>query len=281
MAASEQAQPNLGSRIKERDVATIYELGYEPRTTSLELRICETAIPYLEESLGSYCKSVWDLRVEHELSDFITPKSQSDFGFDGVARRLPFDSCPGMKSWLLSPPVLDVNDATGRPTNPSHYWYELIAMSATLTVVCNALALFPEDSGLTTKQLMALEMTTMRVPYGAQISAHLAPRVIPWIRTREETPDDKDLSEPMRRAYQFMHARANGVTLSEFGVEHRPTAELVFRVHGDRCIMVPDDTVQGENIGYTLVSRNSGPVEQVTLAFGLAALHDQGRKAGL
>jgi hypothetical protein len=271
----------LPHAIEEEDVPTIYELSYEPRTTSLEIRVSKKAVSYLVDKLNSGCKQIWDLQAEHGLPDFVPPTKNGDCGFGAVITKLTNDPSQGFESWLASPPVYLPGDDNSLV---SDYWNNLLSMSATLKVLFDALALFPGDSGLPTRQLIAIELTTLQGRNGGQVKAHLAKRLVPWLCERCPVQDDCTLSEPMRAVYgsMFPHRTADPAFPNEFSARIDDFGRLYLQVSGEECRLLPnDDDVPTPGRGYALRSQNSSLAEQLSFLSGLSALHTQARNVGL
>lgn len=106
--------------------------------------------------------------------------------------------------------------------------------------------------------------------------------LVNWLKTIKETDSVLPL---VRNAAMDAYSKMDGRKPDVFNEYHFRTilqkGRLIMDCPGDACGVYPNEWVEEDN-GYKFACHNvDSPMQQLTLLAGLAALHDEARKAGV
>lgn len=164
-------------------------------------------------------------------------------------------------------------------------WGKAFAISASFTVFF-LFSFNPEiQTSSNLKQLMAVQTITESNIHGGSIWGDFSSLLINWLKTIKETQNFLTL---IRKASMGAYVKMDGRKLDIFhDYDFRVALKdgrLIMDCPGDACGINPNEEYwdgKGDG-GYRFNCHNvDNPMQQLTLLAGLAALHDEARKAGV
>ena len=163
-------------------------------------------------------------------------------------------------------------------------WEKAFALSASFTVFFT----FSSSSNIQTssnlKQLMTIQTITKRDAqgHGSSLRGEFSALLVNWLRTIEKA-ETKNLINFLKMATAATFIKMNGRKVDEdsFEVTLR-NGRLIINCPGDACGVHPENWHEINDNGYEFNCHNTdNPMQQIALLAGLAALHDEARKAGI
>lgn len=257
-------------QIKEVDVPAIYELGVGQVGKSLLIKIHSEAWDYITPILAQEKFPLRDiLQQDFDLAPFEIPSSQAaKWGFGGNITRAA-DDRDGWVSWQYSLP-----QAEGEI-----YWPTLYAGSASLNILFLTLGLIEEGSGYSKPQLIHINLHTAKGMHGGSLWVHVGKSLLPWLTTQEAESRHKGIEDVMKTTYGHIRGMRD-LSLYRFLAYFRQPHWINLDCPGDACGLDPENYYD-DGQGYDLTPHNvDSPLQQLTLLMGIAALHDEARKAG-
>lgn len=260
--------------ITREDRPAIYEIGVENNGRALKVAIHSSVADFLKDiSNRANVPLIEYLKKELKLpgfKGFDDPKKP--WGFANAMIPLKTDN-PNWITWQCKLPKKkgEVN------------WYSLYSICASLNFLSRVLVVAGEGGGDIKPQLLELSLLTERGMNGSALSVKLARAFIPWIVSQAEYLDQYQerhplIVGPMKAAYEHMVWRES---LGRFFAFFRPPKWVNLSVPGNACGLDPEDySTREPEVGYELLSHNvDTPIQQLSLLMGIAAMHDEARKA--
>lgn len=258
--------------ILEKDVPVRYQIGVGEPGRSLLLSVHPQAV---DDFLYMLIKPelppvISQIQRELTLPDFIRPLADT-WGFGSVLQsRLRED---GWNSWECDLPKL---------RNPGKFgvnWEIAYATSATLNMFFRFLGSLKLEIYSALPQLMDINLITQTGDHGGSISITLGKAILPYLASKSDGSSPQ-IEESMRSAYDYMFGRES---FGHFRAYFRESRYIHLDCPGDACGLDPSHMASpSKDKGYKLLPHNvDSPLQQLTLLMGVAALHDEARKAGL
>lgn len=259
--------------IERDDMPAVFEIGVGENGTTLKISVHSSIAGFIEERTGQKEIPI----AKHLEKKLRIPKlvgfsaTNQYWGFGEVMLYSPSER-PEWVTWNCELPKK-------QKTQDNIDWTKLFAVSATLKLLSRIIAAANKDKGDTRPQLFELMMTTERDLNGGSLSVKLARAFIPWISSQVEREHHPRVEPPMRNAYEYMTG-SNTLDRFRFNAWFRPPKWVNLSVSGNACGLDPEDYSKREpGSGYELLSHNvDGPVQQLSLLMGIAAMHDEARK---
>ena len=287
-------------RITKDNIPCWYELGWDKETKSLILRVhkefAEKTRTFLVHDIV-----VWSYKKEFQFLSYSPDFSGEYFGFDNAFRKyresgeyieyeikipnlgmeVNCDYCfsAGKNSFDEPCPICD-----GSRKKICYSFKTAFAISASFTIFFK-LAYWGRIIEISSKkfQLFEIETVTERnsVGNGSSISGWFSERLTTWLRSLQNS-SLADIVLAMKIANNQMFKGKNGIFQSlQFGADIGKKGRLILKCPGDASGIYPMSNDQGRE-DYIFGSCNmDSPVQQITVLAGLAALHDEARKAGV
>lgn len=268
----------LETAILQEDIPTVYDLAVGQLKPDLLVRIHPQAYDFLVSEFSkvdSRGQPIVNRRVailRHDLKirlpEFIPPRGSEAWGFGEVLQSLP----DTIKDWVTLrcnlPPVSKIED-----------WINIYALSASLNTLFFSLNNMTQATTAESFQLLHTNLITGMGDYGCSIRVNIAKAMILYLASKGSLRDIKT-EEVMRRSYEVMVGSRMARTSSFYVRFEEPY--LVRFMSGSASGLNPEMfTNFRSGKGYELVPDNiDGPIQQMTLLMGVAAMYDEARKAG-
>lgn len=286
----------------EKNVPCWYELGWDKESKSLTLRVHKDFIKGAKV-LSSDNLMVWSCRREFDLFSYSPGFSGDYFGFDYVFRKcgesgefveyeikipnlgtkVKCDYCSGIGKNSFDEPCPICN---GNKKKIAYDFKSAFAISASFTIFFK-LAYFGRSMKISSKQFQLFEIETVAernsVGNGSAINGWFSERLTKWLLgMKNNSVLLNNIILAMKTANSQMLSGANGIFESlQFDADIGKKGRLILRCPGDASGIYPLSNDQGKE-DYMFVScEMNNPVQQIIVFTGLAALHDEARKAGV
>ena len=217
--------------------------------------------------------------AELQLPPFIEP-TQNSWGFGEIITAASKED--GWTTFTCPLPIIFKENES----DPD--WKKAYAVCATLQVLFNSLIGFEGDTSSSQSQLLGvgyMGLDTEKMG-GWGLGVKLSPRLCMWLNKKtgvEEITPIQEVADAMKAAHQQMYRR-KGFAIDEYSFMAHIQApkSLHLACPGDACGLDPEDNRDYDlETGYELVPHNmDGPLQQLTLLAGIAALHDLASKEG-
>lgn len=291
--------------ITREDVPCWYELSWEGKSNSIILKIWEG---YIKDNTVDFDKAfiVSSLKENFQFKKFYADFYGDNFGFeksfknDGIKDGfLNFKTCLPVVRMKDDKPCGYCN-GTGQNSLfedekclfcegngfPFLYkWEEAYALSATFTLIFTYLGISEKESNSKRPQLITVSTITDKEMHGGSLSGQFSIGLVSWMRSIK---NPKNLLSSLKKAaiksFKKMDMRSND---PDNFYDHQfrvrlDNGRLIMDCPGDACDIHPETWREGDDEGYSFSCHNvDTPMQQLTLIAGLAALHDEARKAGI
>lgn len=254
-------------------VPVVYEIGVGEDQTSLMVNVHKKAFEYASEILGRPNVPLASaLRDEFRLPEFIPPSAEN-WGFGSVLSKADSDRSD-WTVWRCALPA--------RKKKHEIDWGTLYGISATLNVLTVALSIFEDEISAPKPQLLCIRLFTMRGDSGGSLSAEIGRAMLPWFSTQQDNFQHAGIQTIMKNTYERLTKyKVPNVSFGRFDAYFRQPYFVNLSCPGNACGLDPEDYFERKDRGYKLLPHNvDSPVQQLTLLMGLAAMHDEARKAG-
>lgn len=284
----------------EKNMPCWYELGWNKESKSLILRVHKK---FAKEANGFSSDDliVWSYKREFNLlsySDF----SGDYFGFDNAFRKceekgefveyeikipnlgteINCDYCSGFGKNFFDEPCPICHGSKKK----IFYDYKTAwAISASFTIFFK-LAYFGRSMRVSSQQFQLFEIETViernTVGNGNAIYGWFSEKMTKWLRSLKNSSLAENIILTMKTANSQMFNGMNGIFESlQFDANIGKKGRLILKCPGDASGIYPLPNDHGKE-DYIFGSCNmDSSVQQITILAGLAALHDEARKAGV
>ncbi len=195
---------------------------------------------------------------------------------------LACDRCGGLGEVEFMGFVETCDDCDGGKLKTVHHWTDALALSLTLTTLSSAWFYLPPKKVVETGRVQLLSFTTVteRRQNGGSLGGSFSPSLVRWLVAN---PDLSSVERAMRETFGHCLGTSEDGFMSRFRVWNR-NGWLILDCPGDACGIHPSEQYSDSGVrgGYDFSCHNvDSPVQQLTLLAGLAALHDEARRAGV
>lgn len=260
------------SDIEREDVPAVYELGVGNSGRGLILSVHADALDYLTETLPK-------VKPERVPAGFILP---------------PFkEQRPSWFSWKCPLPVIAIypegydpqaawNEALQSNTylempQSTHDWQKVAVLSETLEFLFKLVNWGEIQSDHHLPQLLTVQL--VNTDRFKSLGATLSKRLMGWVSLPPDDLQKERIEEVMRNAHKHMWGFIDFAR--DFRIRFWQSKLVSLVVPGDACGLDPEYGSYSLEGGYELTPHNvDGRLQQLTLLMGLAAMHDEARKAG-
>ncbi|RJQ32286.1 hypothetical protein C4572_01545 [Candidatus Parcubacteria bacterium] len=249
-----------------------YELSWNKGTISL--KISEEYLKKKPVRLES-TTIVKGMKERFGFKEFFGDFRAKNFGFEGVFINNGVKSGSVIELKAVLPMVRQ---------KPNFNYKNAYALSATFTLIFTYLFGGRKDIGATFSrfQLMTVETATEREMHGCGLCGQFSPQLVGWLKKIKDVEGFiYSIKKVTTKAYSCMDGKRRTFD-SDFNLTLRD-GRLIMGCPGNAAEIGPD-LCYGEDLnhGYNFCSHNiDHPIQQLTLLAGLAALHDEARKAGV
>lgn len=191
-------------------------------------------------------------------------------------------NCNGSGKEIFIGSRRDCGDCEGVGQEVIFDWQSAFAISASFNVF-TALARFPKmETSAPFLQLMTINTITDRGMHGGSLSGEYSLPLVKWLASLFGTGSLSEMVQAMKIAYnQMFGLRESEQSYFRASVDFEG-GWLNVGCPGDACGLNPAHNAEYDmkrKLGYRFSCHNvDGPMQQITLLAGLAALHDRARK---
>lgn len=263
-----------GFYITLRDFPAWYELAATGE--SIEIRVHSLALDSAKERLVA--SRFRDPPSELQLPPFIE-LTEDSWGFGKVISFVSRED--GWTTFRCPLPIIF------RKKSPDPDWPSAYVVCATLQVLFSALNGFEEQTNSPNRQLLTITAVGMLVGRsgGWGLDVKMSPTLCSWLAKKAGSSEMRPIEEVadiMKKAHQHMYRQGDfPVGEHSFMAYVRTPKALHLACPGNACGLDPEDFGGSPEKGYELTPHNmDGPLQQLTLLSGVAAVYDLARKEG-
>ncbi|MEA3452737.1 MAG: hypothetical protein U9Q96_00085 [Patescibacteria group bacterium] len=280
-----------------KDVPCWYRLSWLAEAPAILLRIHQDMMGIIR-SIQPDAPIVKYFQKELELGDF-TNDTQAEFGFNKslvaedennsfitlrltlpVSRqeiRQTCSVCRGSDKDLFGNKCESCGGSGDEHKEYRDNWQSLFAASASLTILFGQLIYSKKETSASFPQLLTIETTTHRGLHGGTLGGRYSKKLVAWLSSLGINVQIPEMIQAMKIAYEHMVTRDISGLRNQFkAVVAYKNGWLNVSCPGNACGLNPEHHGLEKETGYHWDCHNvDGPIQQLTLIAGLAALCDR------